>query len=78
MVDIPYSTANQANGSREILRQAPRMQNYPGLKAASIIKAMREVLESTGEKTLHEAFNDTIETVNRRMQECPRAYTVRT
>lgn len=56
----------------------PRMRNYPGLRAASIISATREVLESTGEKALQEAFVDTIEVADRMIQECPRAYTIRT
>jgi len=55
----------------------PRMRNYPGLKATSIIVAMREVLESTGENALREAFADTIEVADRMIQECPRAYAVR-
>jgi len=56
----------------------PRMRNYPGLKAASIILAMREVVESTGERALQEAFTDTIEVADRRIQECPKAYAIRT
>ncbi len=55
----------------------PRMRNYSGLRAAKTILTMREVLESTGERTLQEAFADTIEVADRRIQECPRAYTVR-
>jgi len=47
------------------------------LKAASIIVAMREVVESTGERALQEAFTDTIEVADRMIQECPRAYTVK-
>lgn len=55
----------------------PKIKNYPGLRGASLIGAMQEVLESTREKALQEAFNDTIEAANRKIQECPRAYAVR-
>lgn len=78
MLNEDMETTARVAAAATLRALIPRMQNYPGLKAASIIMAMREVLESTGEKALHEAFNDTIETANRRMQECPRAYTVRT
>jgi len=39
---------------------------------------MREVVESTGERALQEAFTDTIEVADRRIQECPKAYAIRT
>ena len=55
----------------------PKIKNYPGLRGASMIGAMQEVLESTREKALQEAFNDTIEAVNRKMRGCPGTYAIR-
>ena len=77
MLNGDMETATRVAAAATLRSLMPRMENYPGCKAATIILAMREVLESTGEKALQEAFNDTIEAANRRIQECPAAYTMR-
>jgi len=77
MLNGDMETAVRIAAAAALRSLIPRMRNYPGLKAASIIVAMREVLESAGERALHEAFTDTIEVADRMIQECPRAYTVK-
>lgn len=77
MLNGDMETAVRIAAAAALRSLIPRMRNYPGLKAAPIIVAMREVLESAGERALHEAFTDTIEVADRMIQECPRAYTVK-
>lgn len=78
MLNGDMETVIRVSAAATLRSLIPRMRNYPRLRAASIISATREVLESTGEKALQEAFVDTIEVADRMIQECPRAYTIRT
>ena len=77
MLNAGMETASRVTAATTLQALIPRMRDYPRLKAATIILAMRQVLESTGEKALQEAFNDTIEAANRRIQGCPAAYTIK-
>lgn len=78
MLNGDMETVIRVSAAATLRSLIPRMRNYPRLRAASIISATREVLESTGEKALQEAFVDTIEVADRMIQERPRAYTIRT
>lgn len=77
MLNADMETASRVAAAATLRALIPRIRNYPRLKAATTTLAMREVLESTGESVLHEAFSDTIETANRRILGCPAAYTIR-
>lgn len=78
MLNADMETASRVAAAATLRTLIPKMRNYPRLKAAAIILAMREILESTRERALHDAFSDTIETANRRILECPAAYTIGT
>jgi len=77
MLNGDMETASRVAAAATLRALIPKIRNYPRVKAAAIILAMREVVESTGEKVLHEVFSDAIEAVNRKIQECPAAYTIR-
>lgn len=77
MLNTDTKTADRVAAAATLRALIPKIQNYPRLKAATIILAMRQVLKSSGEKALQEAFSDTIEAANRRIQGCSAAYTIR-
>ena len=77
MLDNTVDTGARVTAAATLRVLIPRMQDYPGLKGAAIVEAMKEVLQGTREASLNDALTETINAANRRLQECPRAYAIK-
>ncbi len=77
MLDHDTDTSARVAATATLRALIPRMQDYPRLKGAVIVEAMREVLERTREGSLQDALAEAINAASRRLQECPRAYEIK-
>jgi|GEM_PF-5998376 len=76
MLDHKVDTNTRVAATATLRALTPKIKAHLGLKGATTLEAMKQVLNKTLGKSLGDALTRTISAANRKLPEGPRAYTI--